>query len=157
MATDAVSCASSPVAVPAALVWPAVRKVQSFPGMTASTAMNGQKSAQEVRTLFEGRQETALVDHDLPPETFPSPISQARPLYPFDMRQRNLEGSATVEFIVDKNGHVTEAVPIAATNPGFNKEAVLCVKKWIFRPATREGINVCSIMRVEILFSLKPL
>jgi len=118
---------------------------------------NGQKSAQEVRTLFEGRQETALVDHDLPPETFPSPISQARPLYPFDMRQRNLEGSATVEYIVDKNGHVTEAVPIAATNPGFNKEAVLCVKKWIFRPATREGINVCSIMRVEILFSLKPL
>ena len=47
MATDTLSCASSPVAVPAALVWPAVRKVQSFPGMTASTAMNGQKSAQD--------------------------------------------------------------------------------------------------------------
>ena len=40
MATDAVSYSTSPVAAAAALVWPAVGKVQSFPGM-ATTAMNG--------------------------------------------------------------------------------------------------------------------
>jgi TonB family protein len=114
----------------------------------------GQKSVHEVRALFEGRQETVLVDHALSAIAYPTPISQALPLYPFELRQRNLEGTVTVEFIVDENGHVTEAVPIAATNPGFNDQAVLCVRKWTFRSATRDGINVCSLMRVEIQFSL---
>ncbi len=41
MATDAVSYSTSPVAVAAALAWPAVGKVQFSPGMTATTAMNG--------------------------------------------------------------------------------------------------------------------
>ena len=41
MATDAVSYPLSPVAVPANLAWPAVRKVQSLPGMAAATSMDG--------------------------------------------------------------------------------------------------------------------
>jgi RNA polymerase sigma-70 factor (ECF subfamily) len=54
MATDAVSYpnlpaadyTNFPVAVPAALAWPAARKVQSIPGMSA-TAMDGAKKAEE--------------------------------------------------------------------------------------------------------------
>jgi RNA polymerase sigma-70 factor (ECF subfamily) len=46
MATDAVSYPNLPVAVPAVSAWPAGRKVQSFPGMSA-TAMDGAKKAQE--------------------------------------------------------------------------------------------------------------
>ena len=47
MATDAVIFPASPVRVPAALGWPASRKVQSSPGMAAPRAMDEPKSAQE--------------------------------------------------------------------------------------------------------------
>jgi len=47
MATDAAIYPTSPVLVPAGMVWPAARKVQSCQGMTATRAMDKPKSAEE--------------------------------------------------------------------------------------------------------------
>jgi len=47
MATDAMIFPFSPVLNTAGLAWPTGRKVQSTPGMAASKAMNGDKSAEE--------------------------------------------------------------------------------------------------------------
>ena len=47
MAADSLSFPISPVTVPAPMAWPARGRVQSFPGMAATTAMDRPKSAQE--------------------------------------------------------------------------------------------------------------
>ena len=47
MATEAAIYPTSPAHARAAFAWPAAGRVQSFPGMAASTATNGAKSAQQ--------------------------------------------------------------------------------------------------------------
>ena len=47
MATDAMIYPVSPVRVPAGVVWPAARRVQSSSGMAATRANNGAKTAEE--------------------------------------------------------------------------------------------------------------
>lgn len=116
----------------------------------------GEAAAKEIRTLFDGRQETALIDHPVPLSTFPVPTYRTLPLYPFELRQQNLEGTVTVEFIIGENGKVLEAVAVATTNPGFNAQAVIAVRQWTFKPATRDGLNVRSFLRVPIIFTLAP-
>ena len=47
MATDAVIYPTSTVASSSGVAWPAARRVQSFPGMAATTAIDGPKGGQD--------------------------------------------------------------------------------------------------------------
>ena len=47
MATDAAIYPTSPVRAPASLAWPTARRVQSFPGMAATSATNEPKTAEQ--------------------------------------------------------------------------------------------------------------
>jgi protein TonB len=114
----------------------------------------GKKGAEEVKGLFGGRQEVQLVEKEPRVSGFPQPVSQSLPLYPAAMRGRNLEGQVVVEFIVREDGKVVEAAAVGTSNPGFNEEAVAAVKRWVFKPATREGVPVRTLLRVPVIFSL---
>jgi hypothetical protein len=63
MATDAVIHSISPVAGSAGLAWPAARKVQSFPGMSATEATDGTSQARTGRLCASahGRQTPAAL------------------------------------------------------------------------------------------------
>jgi TonB family protein len=114
----------------------------------------GKQAADDVTKLFGGQQEVATIDGEIPDATYPIPVLQVRALYPFEMRQKNLEGLVNVEFIVGENGKVLDAVAVATTNPGFNEQAEIAVRHWTFKPAIRDGVPVRSLMRVEITFAL---
>jgi protein TonB len=115
----------------------------------------GRKVAQTVAELFGGRQEISIVRQKLPPKIEASPLTRFAPEFPEDLRRRGLQGVVVVEFIVDESGHVTEAASIRSAHPELDRLAVEAVKKWIFRPATREGRPVRTVLQNPITFALK--
>lgn len=86
----------------------------------------------------------------------PRLVERTRPQYPFELRQRGISGSATVEFIVDSKGDVADAHVVEATERDFGISAVICVRHWKFKPATKDGVPVNTRLQVPVYFTLDP-
>ena len=114
----------------------------------------GQTVAQQVRDLYGGRQEVVIVDFELPKERHPVPLSMPPPLYPYEMSRSGIEGAVTVDFIVDEAGRVIDAAVVETTNEAFNVEALKAVRKWRFKPASRNDMNVRAELRLPLYFTL---
>lgn len=75
--------------------------------------------------------------------------------YPADARRNGAEGKVFVQFVIDKNGIITEPVVIKGIGFGCDEEAINAIKKcnaWI--PATYKGEKVKSRMVIPINFNL---
>jgi protein TonB len=84
----------------------------------------------------------------------PIPLYQARPLYPDSMKRAGITGEAVVDFIVDLNGKVRNAVVVSSTQREFEEPACSAVGKWKFKPGRKGGRPVFVHMQVPIVFSL---
>jgi protein TonB len=82
----------------------------------------------------------------------PRPIFQAEPVYPFELRQKKIEGTVYVQFIVDQDGRVVEPRIEKSTHSAFDKPALDAVRQWRFEPAVRDGRPVQAHLRVPIRF-----
>jgi protein TonB len=78
------------------------------------------------------------------------------PLYPGQLKQAGVTGSAVVDFIVDATGAVRRPYVRSATNEAFGAAAVQGVAKWRFRPGLRHGRPVNTHLQIPIIFSLNP-
>ncbi len=84
----------------------------------------------------------------------PIPLYQARPFYPQSMKVAGITGEALVDFIVDPNGRVRNAVVARSTQREFEEPACSAVSKWKFKPGRKGGRAVFVHMQVPIVFSL---
>ena len=84
----------------------------------------------------------------------PIPIYQARPDYPYSLRQDGITGEALVEFIVDPSGNVRNAVSVKSDRPEFGESACAAVGKWKFKPGWKNGHAVYTRMQAPIVFQL---
>ena len=82
------------------------------------------------------------------------PVRQVAPAYPSTLRQRKVEGTVYVVFVVDTDGRVLEPKVEQATDEAFSGPALDAVRRWRFEPAMVRGEKVRSKMRVPIRFSL---
>ncbi len=82
------------------------------------------------------------------------PIFQAAPAYPFELRQKKVEGVVHMLFIVDKDGRVVNPKVEKSDHPAFERPALDAVRQWKFEPAVRGGEKVASKMRIPIRFSI---
>lgn len=80
---------------------------------------------------------------------------QPAPEYPAELRNRRQEGTVTVEFMVDTNGRVFNAVVLRATAPGFEEATLRAVARWKFEPGTRNNRRVPFRMSVPVVFTLQ--
>src|SRR4051812_7620746 len=72
--------------------------------------------------------------------TLPQAVSQQKPIRPAKWRRYpDIAGKAHIAFVVGKDGSVVEAQVKRANDIAFGEAAVAAVKKWKFRPATRNG------------------
>jgi protein TonB len=78
------------------------------------------------------------------------------PLYPGQLKQAGVTGSAVVDFIVDATGAVRRPYVRSATNEAIGAAAVQGVAKWRFRPGLRHGRPVNTHLQIPIVFSLNP-
>ncbi len=85
-------------------------------------------------------------------------VDKAPPNYPDSYQRRNIEGSATIGFTVQKNGIISN-VRVISVEPEsrtlFGEEAQEAVQKWSFQPYTDEnGNNRIANSQVRIVFKL---
>lgn len=83
----------------------------------------------------------------------PRAMVQPAPAYPDDMRRASIDGSVTVEFVVDTEGRVLRAEAVKWTHREFVDPAVRAVLRWRFEPGTQNGRKVSFRMAVPIEFS----
>jgi len=92
----------------------------------------------------------------LPPGSKVSPVLvyEVKAVYPPEARAEKLEGTVTVEAIVDTTGSVYEARVVDSIS-GLDQAALDAVKQWRFQPALLNGEPVAVVCSIEISFKLK--
>lgn len=88
-------------------------------------------------------------------DTPPRPLAQVPPIYPLSARQSGIEGQVDLEFVVTREGRVTE-IRVIESRPGniFVGAARAAVERWRFEPAQRGGEPVAVRVQVPLQFRL---
>lgn len=75
--------------------------------------------------------------------------------YPITERIRGLEGRVVVNFIVEKDGSVSNARVVESISKRLDREAIRVVKKMpTFQPGMEDGLNVRFTYNLPIWFKL---
>jgi len=88
--------------------------------------------------------------------TPPVLIKEVLPHYPEEAKKAKIQGKVFLEAIIDANG-IPQRIKVLYSPDerfGFGKAAVAAVKKWRFRPGTKNGKPVAVIFTVEVDFRL---
>lgn len=87
----------------------------------------------------------------------PERLAGPPPVYPPLLQQAGIEGTVTVQAIIDTMGRVEPgSIRITQTaNPGFNESAKATVLKSLFRPARVYGKAVRVLIQIPIAYTIK--
>jgi TonB family protein len=115
-------------------------------------------------TLAKEVDSTRLEDSDadsLPTPTeeylvseMPSVLSEVRPVYPKEARDKQLEGTVALDVLIDEKGLVRQVNVIEGLNI-FRQAAMNAMKSYKFRPAKVDGKSVAVRIRYSINFQLE--
>jgi len=79
---------------------------------------------------------------------------QAKPVYPVGLKMIGITGEATISFVVDPEGNVSNVSAVKSTRDEFGTAAVEAVQKWRFYPGQKGGLPVGTRMQVAVVFNL---
>jgi protein TonB len=86
----------------------------------------------------------------------PIVVARVLPEYPPMARARSLEGRVVLRAVVDRTGHVEEAITVVESSPPFDTAAVGALRRWRFQPGRdRDGRPVRVLIDVPIRFQLR--
>ncbi len=86
----------------------------------------------------------------------PLVISRVLPVYPAMARARGIEGRVVLRAVVDRDGHVEEAITVIESVPLLDTSAVEALRRWRFEPGRdRDGRAVRVLVDVPIRFQLR--
>lgn len=96
----------------------------------------------------------------LPVLTEPMPLAGAvrdfQPPYPPQLLRTGIEGTAVVRVLVGTNGRVKQVAIISADDPLFGDATERqALRKWRFKPATRDGVAVESWKQMTVRFEIR--
>jgi protein TonB len=86
-------------------------------------------------------------------EQAPRPIKITRPLYPQEAFIKKVEGTVTVEIVIDAAGNVVSARVVKSV-PLLDAAAIQTVYQWRFMPAMKQGRAVASIAHAPVTFRI---
>jgi protein TonB len=86
--------------------------------------------------------------------TAPVSTTYVRPLYPRTAMQAKVQGQVDVEFVVLRDGTVSEVRVTRALSPELDEQAVAAVRKWLFTPAQLDGRQVAVRCEAQVVFTL---
>lgn len=84
----------------------------------------------------------------------PTVISSISPKYPPELLRARVEGMVVLLFVVDESGRVQEPRVESTTHPAFEQPALEAVRRWKFRPGSREGTSVRTYMRLPMRYRI---
>ena len=84
----------------------------------------------------------------------PVPLSEVRPVYPKEARDKQIEGSVAMDILIDESGKVRQ-VNVIEGSEIFRASALVAMQKFLFRPAKVDGKPVAVRIRYSIKFKLE--
>jgi protein TonB len=92
----------------------------------------------------------ALENVDVAPEI----VRSVDPVYPTRAQRLNVQGSVTVNALIDESGDVVDAGILKGLKDdmGLERAAETAVRRWKFRPAEKDGVKVKVWKPIVIVF-----
>lgn len=87
-------------------------------------------------------------------DQLPMQLVRVDPMYPFAARQAGITGYVVVQFTINRNGDVVNAVAVEATYPAFIAPALACVSRWKYSTPMMNGRPVNYRTQEKITFGL---
>jgi TonB family protein len=87
--------------------------------------------------------------------TMPALVQEVKPSYTADAMKRGVTGVVMLEAVVEIDGSVGDVRVLKPLDDSLDGQAVAAVKKWQFKPGTREGKPVRVRVEVEMSFTLR--
>jgi protein TonB len=82
-------------------------------------------------------------------------LYQPNPEYSERASRKKIQGTVLLSMIVTAEGTVRDPQVTRSLDKDLDKNAVECVKKWKFEPATKDGKPVASRVAVEVSFHVQ--
>jgi len=89
-----------------------------------------------------------------PPDAVPQPIVRMDPVYPRELKELGISGEVVVEFVVNTNGHPSEAKIVRSSHPLFSAAAMETVAQWRFLPGRKAGKLVRTRVQQPMTFHM---
>jgi TonB family protein len=86
--------------------------------------------------------------------TAPSLLHKIEPEYSEEARKAKYQGTVLLYIEVDASGHAQNMRVIHSLGLGLDEKAMEAVRKWRFRPGTKDGKPVTVSAQVEVNFRL---
>lgn len=86
--------------------------------------------------------------------TQPVLVYKVEPEFSEDGRKARIQGVVVLAVMIDEQGRVGQVHVRASLGLGLDEKAIEAVKKWRFRPATRNGRPVSAPAIIEVSFHL---
>lgn len=84
----------------------------------------------------------------------PVPVRTVPPKFPQEMRRDGVSGLVTVRCTIDEKGNVTDPQVERTTHEAFVPPALEALRKWKFKPATKQGTPVALKVSIPIQFNI---
>jgi TonB family protein len=84
------------------------------------------------------------------------PLSRRSPLFPLALLKKVEQGTATIELLIDAEGHARLPRIVDASDPAFGYAAVQAVSQWLFEPPKVGGRSTVARVRVTFEFEATP-
>jgi protein TonB len=87
--------------------------------------------------------------------TAPEKVSAPDPVYTEAARKARVQGAVVIEAVIDRNGNVDRVRVVKGLPMGLDQSAADAVKRWKFKPGTRQGQPVDVIYNLTVHFKVQ--
>ncbi len=81
-------------------------------------------------------------------------VKSTKPVYPRWALDHKIEGTVTIELLVDERGKVVRW-EILKSIPSLDAAAVQCVRQWVFSPAIVRGRHAATTTMAPVTFTME--
>ena len=135
---------------PAPSVIPAPPVVAPAPAAIPSASSNSRATAKTTKTTGHGRDDSKTVVSGV------VPLVRVPPKYPVRAADRHIEGWVKVEFTIQTDGSVDNAVVVSSEPESiFNDAALTAISKWKFKEKMVNGVAVTQRAVQRLQFKLE--
>jgi TonB family protein len=85
----------------------------------------------------------------------PVVVREVKPQYTADAMRARVEGTATLEGVVQPDGSIAQVRVRKSLDPGLDQEAIKAIKQWRFTPGQKDGKAVAVRVTLEMSFTLR--
>lgn len=125
------------------------------PDLTVDAGESGGDAAAGVVQVDKTEDLRAEVFEEGETDERPVPVQTPPIAYPLEARERGIEGTLVVFFVIGHNGKVKSIDVRKSPSPIITREAKRTIARWRFKPGKKKGVPVNVRAKKEIQFVLR--